>query len=154
MKTQKNVIENTLREISCNYQSKTPQSELPKISCSKDIHDYLMNVWSEKIEYIEEFIIICLSRSNRAYGWAKISQGGLAGTVADPKVIFQIALKSNASSIILAHNHPSGNLQPSEADIRLTRKLKECGLLLDLSVLDHLIVTSEGYFSFADEGIL
>jgi DNA repair protein RadC len=83
-------------------------------------------------------------------GWAKISQGGLSGTVADPKVIYQIALKSNACSIILANNHPSGNLTPGEADIHLTRKLKEAGVLLDLPVLDHLIVSSEGYYSFAD----
>jgi DNA repair protein RadC len=74
--------------------------------------------------------------------------------VADPKVIFQVALKANACSMILAHNHPSGNLQPSESDIRLTRKLKDAGLMLDLPVLDHLIVSSEGFYSFADEGLL
>jgi DNA repair protein RadC len=74
--------------------------------------------------------------------------------VADPKVIFQVALKANACSMILTHNHPSGNLQPSESDIRLTRKLKDAGLLLDLPVLDHLIVSSEGFYSFADEGLL
>jgi DNA repair protein RadC len=87
-------------------------------------------------------------------GWAKISQGGLSGTEADPELIYQIALKSNACSIILAQNHPSGNLQPSEADIHLTRKLKVDGVLLDLPVLDHLIVSSEGCYSFADEGLL
>jgi DNA repair protein RadC len=83
-----------------------------------------------------------------------VSQGGLSGTVAIPKVIFQVAIKSNACSINLAHNHPSGNHQPSEADIHLTRKLKEAGVLLDLPVLDHLIVSSEGFYSFADEGLL
>jgi len=83
-----------------------------------------------------------------------ISSGGVEGTVADPKVIFQVALKANASSIILAHNHPSGNIEPSEADIRLTRNLKQAGELLKISVLDHLILTSESYYSFADENMI
>jgi len=99
-------------------------------------------------------MVLCLNRANRILGWAKVSQGGLTGTVADPKLIYQIALKSNASSIIIAFNHPSGNLNPSESDIQLTRKLKEAGLMLDLPVLDHLIISSEGYYSFADEGLL
>jgi DNA repair protein RadC len=105
-------------------------------------------------EHVEEFVIICLNRANRIPGRARVSSGGLSGTVADPKVIFQIGLKSNASSIILAHYHPSGNLQPSETDIRLTRKNKEAGLILDLQVLDHIILTCKGYYSFADEGTL
>ena len=103
---------------------------------------------------MEEFSVLVLNRANRVLGYARISQGGLSGTVADPKVIFQIALKSNSCSIIIAHNHPSGNTQPSEADIQLTRKLKDAGAVLDLPVLDHLILTSEGYYSFADEGLL
>ncbi|HOX77703.1 MAG TPA: JAB domain-containing protein [Bacteroidales bacterium] len=109
---------------------------------------------ADRLEHIEEFVVICLNRANRMLGWAKISSGGLSGTVADPKVIFQIALKSNASSIILAHNHPSGSLQSSEMDIRLTRKNKEAGLMLDLQALDHIILTTEGYYSFAEEGCL
>jgi len=127
---------------------------MPKLASSKDTADILRSIWSDRLEHVEEFVIICLNRANRMLGWAKVSSGGLSGTVADPKVIFQIALKSNASSIILAHNHPSGNIQPSETDIRLTRKNKEAGLILDLQVLDHIILTSEGYYSFADEGIL
>jgi DNA repair protein RadC len=127
---------------------------MPKLSCSKDSADVLRSIWSDRLEHVEEFVVICLNRANRMLGWAKVSSGGLSGTVADPKVIFQIALKSNASSIILAHNHPSGNLQPSEQDIRLTRKNKEAGLMLDLQVIDHIILTSEGYYSFADEGTL
>ena len=83
-----------------------------------------------------------------------ISRGGVAGTVADPKLIFKEALENLASSIILVHNHPSGNRQPSAADISLTKKLKEAGNLLDLPVLDHLIYTDNGYYSFADEGML
>lgn len=127
---------------------------MPKLSSSQDSVDVLRTIWSDRLEHIEEFVVICLNRANRLLGWAKVSSGGLSGTVADPKVIFQIALKSNSSSIILAHNHPSGNVQPSEQDVRLTRKNKEAGLILDLQVLDHIILTSEGYYSFADEGIL
>jgi DNA repair protein RadC len=106
------------------------------------------------MDHIEEFMVLCLNRANKVLGWARVSSGGLAGTVADPKLIFQIALKSNASSIILGHNHPSGNPKPSEADISLTNKMKRIGDLLTLAVLDHLILTSEGYHSFANEGLL
>lgn len=141
-------------EITVTYRHPIKPSLMPKLACSKDSADVLRKVWSDRIEHIEEFVVLCLNRDNRMLGWAKVSSGGLSGTVADPKVIFQIALKSNASSIILAHNHPSGNLQPSEMDIRLTRKNKEAGLVLDLQVLDHIILTSEGYYSFADEGTL
>jgi DNA repair protein RadC len=113
-----------------------------------------MSVWSFHIERVEEFVILCLNRANKVLGYSKISQGGLSGTVADPKVIFQVALKSNASSIILCHNHPSGNTKPSDNDIQLTKKLKKAGEFLELNVLDHLIITSDAYFSFADESLL
>ena len=83
-----------------------------------------------------------------------ISKGGRAGTIADPKIIFQIALEHQASSLILTHNHPSGNTAPSQADILLTRKLCSAGKMLDLSILDHLIFTDSAYFSFADEGLI
>lgn len=143
-----------LAEIEIFYRNKVRLSDMEKVAGSRDVYDVLQRVWSERIDHVEEFMVLCLNRANRVLGWAKISQGGLSGTVADPKLIFQVALKSNACSLILAHNHPSGNLQPSEADIHLTRKMKEAGLMLDLPVLDHLIVSSEGYYSFADEGLL
>ena len=143
-----------LAEIEIFYRNKVRLSDMEKVAGSRDVYDVLQRIWSDRIDHVEEFMVLCLNRANRVLGWAKISQGGLSGTVADPKVIFQVALKSNACSLILAHNHPSGNLQPSEADIALTRKMKEAGVLLDLPVLDHLILTSEGYFSFADEGLL
>ena len=141
-------------EIIVTYRHKIKPSLMPKLTCSQESADVLRTIWSDRLEHVEEFVIICLNRANRMLGWARVSSGGLGGTVADPKVIFQIALKSNASSIILAHNHPSGNLQPSEQDIRLTRKNKEAGLILDLQILDHIILTCEGYYSFADEGTL
>ena len=95
-----------------------------------------------------------LNRANRVLGLIDISLGGTAGTIADPKVIFAAAIKSNACGIILVHNHPSGNLKPSQQDLDLTRKIKAGGQLLDIVVMDHMIITSEGFFSFADEGLM
>lgn len=104
------------------------------------------------INHREFMYAIYLNRSNRLLGYAQISAGGLTGTVSDPKIIFQYALKLNASGIILVHNHPSGNLQPSQADIRITKKIREAGKLLDIVLLDHLIITGEGYHSMFDDG--
>ena len=102
----------------------------------------------------EEFWILLLSRNCKIIAKELISKGGLSGTVADPKVIFGIALQHQASSIILAHNHPSGNLKPSQQDIDLTKKIHAAGRILDIGVLDHLIITDGGFFSFADEELL
>jgi DNA repair protein RadC len=101
----------------------------------------------------EEFWILLLDRSNKILRPVCISEGGMSGTVVDPKKIFKIAIDNNATSLIVCHNHPSGNLQPSESDIKLTKKLKEGGQLLDISILDHLILGEEKYLSFADENI-
>jgi DNA repair protein RadC len=102
----------------------------------------------------EEFWLIMLDRGNRLIEIGCVSRGGMHGTVADPKLIFKLALDKRASSIILAHNHPSGQLRPSEEDIKLTRKLTEGGRLLDIGVHDHVIVAGSGYYSFADNGML
>jgi len=102
----------------------------------------------------EEFWILLLSRANRILKKIRISEGGVSGTVVDPKKLFRICLDHQASSIILGHNHPSGNTQPSEADCKLTKKLRDAALLLDISVLDHIIVADDRYYSFADEGVL
>ncbi len=102
----------------------------------------------------EQFYVLFLSRSNKILGKEQISRGGLSGTVADGKIIFQKALEMKSSAIILAHNHPSGQLKPSQADIRLTKQLVDFGKLIDLHILDHLIITDNNYFSFADEGML
>jgi DNA repair protein RadC len=122
-----------------------------KISCSGDAYEvirpYLMDL------YHEQFWILLLNRANEVIRPLQISTGGVAGTVADPKMIFKAAIEQLASSIILVHNHPSGNLIPSQADKDLTKKLKESGKLLDIPVLDHLIFADSGYYSFADEGI-
>lgn len=106
------------------------------------------------MEIREEFNILLLNRANHVLGWFNVSIGGVASTVVDPKVIFSVALKCNASGIILSHNHPSGNLNPSDADLNLTKKLNSGGKLLEINILDHLILTTDRYYSFADEGML
>ena len=142
-------------EIQITYRSNVKPSLRPKINASKDTYDVLIQNWdSSKIEFIEQFKAMFLNRANRVLGIMEISTGGVSGTVADPKVIFGAALKANASGLIVAHNHPSGNLKASQSDIDLTRKLKEGGKLLEIQLLDHVIVTTEGYFSFADEGFI
>ncbi len=142
-------------EISISYSSKVKPSERPKIGNSKDAHQILRDNWDEgTMEHREEMRVLLLDWMNKVLGIFLVSVGGLAGTVCDPKVVFQAALKANASSIILAHNHPSGNLKPSDADMKLTKQLIKGGELLDIKVLDHLILSAEAYCSLADEGLL
>lgn len=149
-KTKKEIRPTEVAEIQLSYKSKVKVSSLPVVSTSRDASNWDDN----KIEFVEQFKILLLNRNNRVLGIFEVSTGGISGTVADPKLIFVAALKANASSIILAHNHPSGNLNPSEQDMRLTKRVKEAGNMLELPVLDHVIVTPEGYYSFADEGVL
>jgi DNA repair protein RadC len=127
-------------------------NEKPKITGSRDAYDILKADLMD-ISH-EEFWIVLLNRANRVIKKSQISQGGVAGTVADPKIIFKLALEELASGIILAHNHPSGNLTASQADLDLTKKIKDAGKLLEIQVLDHIIVAAQKYFSFADEGLL
>ncbi len=124
-----------------------------KIRCSSDAVTALRNVWPG-LEHREYFFILCLNRANQVLGFHMVSMGGISGTVTDVRIIFQVALKANASAVILAHNHPSGNTQPSDADLKITRKIKEAGMLLDINVLDHLILTEDGYLSFADDNLM
>ena len=142
-------------EIQLTYRSGVKPSLRPKITGSKDAYNVLLENWDgSKIEYVEQFKVLLLNRANKVLGIFEVSSGSVTGTVADPKLIFAAAIKTNACGIILAHNHPSGNLQPSQADIDLTRRMKEGGKLLEIQVLDHVIITSEGYYSFADDGLL
>ncbi|HYG19140.1 MAG TPA: DNA repair protein RadC [Ohtaekwangia sp.] len=127
-------------------------NEKPKIAGSKDVYNILKSDLMD-IPH-EEFWMIVLNRANRMIKKVQISQGGVSGTVADPKIIFKIALDALASGIILAHNHPSGNLTASQADLDLTKKLSAGGKLLDIQVLDHIIIGGQKYFSFADEGLI
>ena len=151
---QPNLFNYNLAEIEVSYRTTVKASERRKITNSKDSESVFREIWSDSMELKEEFYILLLNRANKILGWYKVSEGGMSGTVVDPKLIFSTALKGLASSIILSHNHPSGNLKPSEQDITLTKRLKQAGELLEIPVLDHLILSNEGYYSFADEGIM
>jgi DNA repair protein RadC len=149
----KNLFE--VAEIQLIYKSNVKASLRPKISSSRDAYDVLNKNWDEgKIDFVEQFKILLLNRANKVIGIYEVSTGTTTHTVADPRLIFVAAIKSNACNIILSHNHPSGNLMPSQADIQLTKKLKSAGDFLDIAVLDHIILTSESYYSFADEGLM
>ncbi len=148
---------NNVSEIDIVYKrkSKCKVSERPKIITSKDGYEVFLHYWNEdKIELLEEFKVLLLNRANRVLQILPISQGGMTGTVADPRLILAAALKVGAVSVILCHNHPSGNLKASRADEELTQKIKCAAAYHDIKVLDHLIISNEGYYSFTDEGLL
>jgi DNA repair protein RadC len=145
-----------MAEIKTTYINSVPASLRFKISSSKSVYEYLRNIphFFDNIDYVECFYCLFLNRANHALGVKLISQGGSSATVADPKIIYQNALKVNASSLIIAHNHPSGEVTPSEADKNLTKKIQQAGEVLDIALVDHLIIARHNYFSFADEGII
>lgn len=146
---------NNIAEVQLTYKTKIRASDRPKITSSRDSYEILKRIWScDTIEFREEMRVILLNRAHRVLGIYTVSTGGVSGTIADPKLIYTAALKSNSSAIILCHNHPSGNLQPSDADIKLTKRCKEIGDFLEIKLLDHLIITSDAYYSFSDEGMM
>ncbi|MFZ6002233.1 MAG: RadC family protein [Bacteroidota bacterium] len=124
----------------------------PKITSSRDAYNLLVGDLIDLPR--EEFWVLLLNRAHRVVKKKKVSEGGVSGTVADPKIIYKLALEELASGIIVAHNHPSGNLTASQADIELTRKLREAGKVMEVQLLDHLIIAGKNYYSFADEGLL
>lgn len=123
-----------------------------KITISKDVYD-IMHPLLVDLPH-EEFWLLILNRANLVIKKELISRGGVSGTVVDTKIIFKAAVENYACSIIICHNHPSGNLKPSEADIRITKNIKDAGKLMEIPLLDHLIVTENGFYSFADEGMI
>lgn len=142
-------------EVELVYRTKVKPSQRPKITTSVDAYEILQKIWNrDKIELVEEFKVLLLNRSNKVLGVLDASSGGITGTVADPRIILTAAIKANAVGIVLSHNHPSGSVKPSRADEELTLKIREAARYLDMTVLDHIIITSEGYYSFADEGLL
>lgn len=146
---------NNVAEIELVYKSKVKPCDRPHVTSSADVAKLLVSLWDEnKIEFVEQFKVLLLNRANRVIGCVNISTGNAIGTIADPKLILVAALKSNCCGIIISHNHPSGNLQPSRADEMLTQKIKEAAKYLDIHLLDHVIVSTEGYYSFADKGLL
>lgn len=142
-------------EIKLIYETKVKAKDRPQVTNSQDAYEILRANWSEQIGYIEEFYILLLDRSNRVMGHYLVSQGSMTGTIVDPKVVFTAAFKTRCNAIILAHNHPTSSLRPSQADRALTEKLQKAGELLEMPILDHLILSPEGgFYSFADEGLL
>lgn len=142
-------------EVELVYKTKIKASERPVVTSPKSCYELLLNHWNAlQMDLREEFKVIFLNRGNKVIGLYPLSAGGLTGTVADPRLILAAAIIAVATSIILVHNHPSGTLKPSAADTQLTQKIKEAAAFHDITVLDHMIISSEGYLSFADEGIL
>jgi len=146
----------TISEVRLIYRTNIKASKRQQVKSSRDAYEIFMQTWDlDSIEHVEEFKLMLLTRSNRVLGVASISKGGLSGTVTDVRIILQYAIKANASGIIVCHNHPSGNLQPSESDRRLTTKIKDSAAVMDVQLFDHLIIIPEGeYYSFADEGFI
>lgn len=145
-----------VRVIACNNYSNRKASsiaeERSQIKSSKDVSDVFQPLLSD-LEH-EEFWVLFLNRSNKVLGKMKLSQGGISGTVTDVRIILKRSLEYLASGIIVCHNHPSGNLNPSESDTKITQKIKEAGNLLDIQLLDHIIVSEKDHYSFADNGLL
>jgi DNA repair protein RadC len=142
-------------EIQLSYKSKVKPSLRPQVTSSRQCYEILKKYWDEnKMELVEQCKVVLLNGSKKVIGLYEASSGTSTNTVVDLRSIFAAALKANAVAIILTHNHPSGTLSPSQADINVTKKAKEGGKLLDIDVLDHIIMTSESYYSFADEGLM
>lgn len=142
-----------LAEIKVSYS--TVIEDKIKITGSDQIYSLALEHWDmNTIEFQEEAKMILLNKNNSVLGIYYLSKGGLSSTILDIKIVLSVALKSNSSSIVLLHNHPSGNLNPSECDIRITKRIKAACELLDIKLLDHLIITKSGYFSFAREGLI
>ncbi len=142
-------------EVELVYRSKVSSADMPVINNSQAAYKILKSSWDDdRIEFIEQFKILLVNRRNACLGVMMLGTGGTSYCVVDPRLAFMAALKANASGIILAHNHPSGNLNHSEADLSLTRQFAKAGQFLGIKVFDHLIVTRDGYTSFADNGLM
>jgi DNA repair protein RadC len=136
------------------YELKKIQTEFPcvQITDSATSADFIRQFYGDDMEIYESMFVLLLNRANRTVGYAKISQGGITGTICDIKLVAKYAIDSLASSVILAHNHPSGTLRPSDADVMVTEKVKNALQLLDVTLLDHVILTADGYYAFAEHG--
>jgi DNA repair protein RadC len=139
--------------VELTYKNNVPYNQRQKISNSQGAYEILTNLFPENtMDYRETFIVLYLNRANQVLGYSVISQGGTSNTTVDIKMVIQTALLANASCIMLAHNHPSGNLHPSSDDNRITNRIIEAARLFDITVLDHIIITNESYYSFTDNG--
>ena len=146
-------MEITLNEIQVSYS--TPQTTKPQIKSSLQVYEMVKKHWNPNhLELHEEFKVIFLNQGNRVLGIYDLAKGGISQCTVDVRLIFSIALKVNSSGIMLVHNHPSGNLTPSAPDTAITKNIREIGVLMNIKLLDHLIITKENYYSFADHGDL
>ncbi|QSB29370.1 RadC family protein [Flavobacterium sp. CLA17] len=138
-------------EIELIYKTKVKASERPYITSSEAAYELAVKNWNpDTIEFFEQFKILLLNQSNRVLGVYEVSSGGISQTFVDLRLLFSAALKANASGLIMIHNHPSGKTIPSRNDTLITRKIKEAGAMLNIDVVDHLIISPENYYSFAD----
>lgn len=157
MVTEENTTQDFYRvaQVELIYRRTPHQLEYPLVNSSLLASRILRSVWdANKLELCEQFKILLLDRASRCLGVSDMGSGGITGCVVDPRMIFVAALKANATGMILAHNHPSGNTRPSDADKHITEKIVKGGRLLDIIVSDHLILTRDAYLSFADEGLM
>ena len=142
-------------EVQVTYKTKVKASQRPKLTTSKEVYELLLKVYdTSTIELKEYFKVVLLNQANKVLGVHNLSEGGIDGTYADVRQIMQIAILTNASGVIISHNHPSGNTEPSINDRRLTTKIKQACDIMNIRLLDHVIVTLESYYSFTDEGEL
>jgi len=140
-----------LDEVGLVYRTSTVNANKPQLSSPSEISDYLRSIWNQDhFELQEEFYVLLFNNAMRVLGWSKISSGGRIATIIDVSYIVQLAVLSNASSVIVAHNHPSGILNPSTADINLTKRIQKALQILSISLKDHIILSSQGYYSFLD----
>ena len=144
---------NQISEIKISYSPKVKNIDRTVIKSSQNVYDLIISDWDE-INIRETMKVLFLNRANKVLGIYELSKGGISGTIVDIRLLFAAVLKALSCSIILIHNHPSGNLKPSDADITITNKVKDGAKLLDIAVLDHLIITDESFFSFSDEGLI
>lgn len=154
-KKNKTDVSNQFEEVSLVYRNKTRAIDRPKIESAECAYRILKSTWDQdQISLVEEAKVMFLDNQLRLMSISTVSKGGMSGTVIDPRIVFATALKRRSSTIILSHNHPSGNLKPSHADLSLTKKFYDAGKLLEITVADHLIISSEGYCSLANEGYI
>ena len=142
-----------LREVTAVYKTKDDINNV-KIGSSRDVNDYIRQVYPVDINIREAMVVLLLNNSNRTLGYSIASIGGLTGTLVDVRLVLRDALLTQSTGLILIHNHPSGTLKPSQSDINITNKVKKAAELMDIKVLDHIILTEDNYFSFADEGMI
>jgi DNA repair protein RadC len=156
MKKYPNLVKDPqLSEVKLSYTTSMHEQDRPILNGPEDVYGYLCDIWDmERLELQEEFIVVVMNGARKVLGWTKISMGGKSATIVDVSMIIQVAVLSNACSVILAHSHPSGTQQPSASDINLTRRIKDALNLIGITLDDHLILVPGNYYSFRDKGLI